>query len=99
MRTVAAALIAVFLFATPRPAAAQNAAACDRECLRGFINRYLNALAAHQPGDVPAAPKLRFTEDTVEMKLGEGLWKTAGKLDPYRLDIIDVRQGAAGTHA
>jgi hypothetical protein len=95
----AAALIAILLFAVPHSAAPQNAAACDRECLRGVIDRYLNALSAHQPADVPASPKLRFTEDTVEMKLGEGLWKTAGKLDPYRIDILDVRQGVAGTHA
>jgi hypothetical protein len=100
MRTAAAiAVIVILLFAVPHPATAQNAAACDRDCLRGFVDRYLNALAAHKPGDLPASPKLRFTEDTVEMKLGEGLWKTAGKLDPYRIDILDVRQGIAGTHA
>ena len=96
---IAAAFIAILLFATPHPSAAQSGGACDRDCLRGFIDRYLNALSAHKPGDVPASPKLRFTEDTVEIKLGEGLWKTAGKLDPYRLDILDARQGVAGTHA
>jgi hypothetical protein len=31
--------------------------------------------------------------------LGEGIWKTASKLAPYRQDVIDVRQGVAGTHA
>ncbi len=97
MRT-AATLVAIFLFAAPQFGAAQNVTSCDRDCLRGFIDRYLNALSAHKPGDVPASPKLRFTEDTVEKKLGEGLWQTAGKLDPYRIDILDVRQGVAGTH-
>jgi len=98
MRT-AAALVAIFLLATPHPATTQSTAACDRECLRGFIDRYLNALSVHKPGDVPVSPKIRVTEDTVEIKLGEGLWKTAGKLDPYRIDILDVREGIAGTHA
>jgi len=45
---------------------------CDRECLRGFITKYLDALIAHKPGDVPVAPKARFTENTVEVKLGGG---------------------------
>src|SRR6188768_76297 len=96
---IAAVLFAILLFATPHPASAQVAATCDRECLRGFIDQYLNALAAHKPGDVQTSPKLRYTEDTLDIKLGEGLWKTAGKLDPYRIDILDVRMGVAGTHA
>jgi len=98
MKRILVSFIAIFLLVQPHPASAQNAAVCDRGCLRGFIDGYLNALSAHKPGDVPASPSLRFTEDTVDMKLGEGLWKTAGKLDPYRIDILDVRQGVAGTH-
>ena len=72
---------------------------CDRECLRGFMTKYLDALIAHQPGALPVSDKVRFTENTVDTKLGEGIWKTASKLTPYRQDIIDVRQGVAGTHA
>jgi hypothetical protein len=72
---------------------------CDRECLHGFMTKYLNAVIAHKPGDVPVSEKVRFTENTVDAKLGEGIWKTASKLTPYRLDIIDVRQGVIGTHA
>jgi hypothetical protein len=30
--------------------------------------------------------------------LGDGLWKTASGLGTFRQDIIDVRQGVAGTH-
>jgi|KBSSwiStaDraftv2_1062776.scaffolds.fasta_scaffold590747_2 hypothetical protein len=37
----AAALIALLVFATPHPAAAHTGSACDRDCLRGFIDRYL----------------------------------------------------------
>jgi hypothetical protein len=32
------------------------------------------------------------------MKLGEGLWKSISGLGSYRQDILDVRQGVAGTH-
>ena len=40
----------------------------------------------------------RFTEDTVTMPLGEGLWKNASKLRTYRQDILDVREGVAASH-
>jgi hypothetical protein len=73
---------------------------CDRECLRGFTTQYLTALIAHQPSDLPLADRVRFTEDTVEMKLGDSpLWKNASRLRPYRLDILDVRQGVAASQA
>jgi hypothetical protein len=52
-------------------AADSQSVACDRECLRGFITQYLNALVAHKPADLPLANNVRFTEDTVEMKLGD----------------------------
>ena len=77
---------------------AQAAAAdCDRECLRGFITQYLNAMLAHNPGTLQVSDKARFTEDTVEMRLGEGLWKGASRLRPYRQDMLDVKQGVAAS--
>jgi len=82
--------------ATPAVVAAKPS--CDRECLHGFMTMYLNAVVAHRPGDVPVSEKVRFTENTVDAKLGEGIWKTASKLTPYRLDIVDVPQGVIGTH-
>ena len=89
----AAAALAVFALCS-RPLLAAD---CDRECLRGFITQYLNAMVAHTPGALPLAANVRFTEDTVDMKLGEGLWKQASKLRPYRLDILDVTQGVAAS--
>lgn len=70
---------------------------CDRACLGGLITRYLNAMVAHAPGALPVAANARFTEDTVDMKLGDGLWKQASKIRPYRLDILDVAQGVAAS--
>lgn len=71
---------------------------CDRACLGGFVTQYLNAMIAHNPGALPLAVNARFTEDAVTMKPGEGLWKTASKIRPYRLDMLDVRQGVAASH-
>jgi len=70
---------------------------CDRACLRGFINQYLDALVTHNPSALPLSDKVRFTEDTVEMKPGDGLWKNASKIRSYRQDILDVRQGVAAS--
>ena len=33
------------------------------------------------------------------MRIGEGLWKTASKLRPFRTDFLDVREGTAAVHA
>ena len=74
-----------------------HAADCDRECLRGFVTQYLNAMVAHNPAPLPLSGNVRFTEDAATMKLGEGLWKTATGLGTYRQGILDVRQGVAAS--
>jgi hypothetical protein len=89
-----AAMLAGLLLAgcitTTRPSA------CDRACLSGALTTYLNALLAHDPGKLPLAKTVRFTEDGVDKKLGEGLWTDASGLSGFRFDIIDVRaQNAA----
>jgi len=71
---------------------------CDRECLRSWTTRYLNAMVAHNPGALALAPNVRFTEDSKDLKVGEGLWKSATKLSGYRQDFIDVREQAAAAH-
>jgi hypothetical protein len=63
------------------------------------MSRYLDAMVAHDPSSLPVAANVKFTEDTKEMKLGEGAWKTVTKLRPYRVDFIDVQQGVAAVHA
>ena len=60
------------------------AGACDRECLRGFITQYLDAMISHNPKAILTAPTARFTEDTKTLPLGEGLWKDASKVRSYR---------------
>src|SRR5215216_3549268 len=88
------AIVAMMVSASAARAAESD---CNRECLRGFITQYLNAMVAHTPAALPVAPNVRFTEDTVDMKLGEGLWKQASKIRPYRLDILDVAQGVGAS--
>ncbi len=95
MRLSLVALALALVVAHPSLSAAQR---CDRQCLGDFITTYLEAMVAHDPERLHVSSRVRFTEDTVEMKLGEGLWKTATALRPYRQDFLDVREGVAGTH-
>jgi hypothetical protein len=39
-------LLTALLLALTQPAAAKS---CDRDCLRGFVTQYLNAMVAHNP--------------------------------------------------
>ncbi|MCC6201873.1 MAG: hypothetical protein IT494_02575 [Gammaproteobacteria bacterium] len=78
---------------------AAEPAACDRACLTRFIDAYLQALSRRQPQALALAPQVRFTEDSRELRLGEGLWQTARGNKPERLDVIDVRDGVAASLA
>ena len=89
----AAALCAVFLQGSA--AAADDSASCNRECLKGFIDQYLSALAKHDPASLPVATSVKFTENGEILHLGEGFWKTAGAAEPYRLYVLDPQGGGA----
>jgi len=95
MKLSLSAIVVLLVLALPSTSEAQR---CDRQCLGDFITTYLNAMIAHDPEKLHVSSRLRFTEDTVEMKLGEGLWKTVTALRSYRQDFLDVREGIAGTH-
>ncbi len=94
MKLILAALSFVLLTSP----AAQAQARCDRECLRGFITQYLDAMVKHDPKTLPLAANARFTEDTKTLPLGEGLWKGINKLREYRQDFLDARDGQAASH-
>ncbi len=51
------------------PARVMAAASCDRTCLEGFVDRYLDALLAHDPGRLPVTREVRFTENGQQLAL------------------------------
>lgn len=53
------------------------AAKCDRACLDQTVDNYIAAVVAHDPAKVNFAADVKFVENTVPMKPGGGLWKTA----------------------
>jgi len=76
-RATAILLFAIGVLAVARPS---QAAQCDRACLESTVDSYLAALVAHDPSRVKFAPDVKFVENTVPMKPGEGLWTTASGL-------------------
>jgi hypothetical protein len=72
-----------------------SAQSCDRDCLKGFVDGYLDALAAHEPARVPVAATYRYTENGRVITLGEGFWNTAGTPVAYRDYFLDAEAGQA----
>ncbi len=69
---------------------------CDRVCLTGMMDQYLDALVAHDPARVPLAPDARFAQDNQPLRVGEALWRTASGLGKYRHYFTDPERGDAG---
>jgi hypothetical protein len=78
-------------------AAAPNAnAQCDRQCLEGFVNQYLAAMAAHNASKAPFAARAKYTENAKVLTLPkptEGLWTTVTGLGDYKLYVADPKAG------
>jgi len=71
-------------------AAAQD---CDRACLEGWVDRYLDAMIDDNPAAVPFAANARFTENGQQLELGDGLWNTMKSKGTYRFFVPDVEAG------
>ena len=69
--------------------------ACARETLRGLVDHYFDALAAHDPMLLPVAPGVKFTENAQRLELGEGLWQKAG-VARWKRSALDSER--CGTH-
>lgn len=91
-------LFALTLATTSLHAAGESPSACNRACLQGFVDSYLDALAKHDPTQLPVDPSVKFTENGRQLKLGDGFWKTAGN-SSYRLYALDPAAGDAGAQA
>lgn len=87
-----AALLLVAFAQTTKPAAGA-AADCDRECLNQFVDRYLDAVVAHDPSKIAVTKTVKFTEDGQRLELGDGFWRTASARGSYKLYMDDPAAG------
>ena len=92
-RASLAALASTALYTAP-----SQAADCDRACLSGLVTQYVDALVEHDPKPLPVAPNVRFTEDSRELELGEGLWQTVTGKGDFRHDYLDTEKQIAAAH-
>jgi hypothetical protein len=92
------ALLIFIITTAVLPAADKSSGKCDRACLQGFVDSYLDALAKHDPSKLPVDAAVKFTENGQELKLGEGFWKAAGA-SKYRLYALDPAASDAAVQA
>jgi hypothetical protein len=67
-----------------------------RASLEALMDRYLEAMVAHEPARLPLSKKVKHTENTIAIPVGEVLWATASDLPTYRLYVCDPQAGQVG---
>lgn len=95
MRSIITAVVLLMLAGaadaqTPRGGGAPS---CDRECLIGFAEQYLDALVAQDPKRLPLSPNVKFTENGQRLTLGDGFWNSVSGRGTYKLYVADVPKG------
>jgi len=73
-----------------------NAQDCDRACLAGFLDQYLNALVANDASQAPLSYGFRQTENSVVTPNDEGLWSTVTGLRALQRRYFDPAGSTAG---
>jgi hypothetical protein len=73
---------------------------CDRACLRTLLDRYLAAVVKHEPAAAPLVVGFRQTENAINVRPGNGTWKTVtglGKVQRRYLDPVSGQAAYYGT--
>src|SRR3990167_7869671 len=64
---------------------------CQRACLEGYMEKYLQAMADNIVDPALFARDAKFTENGVQLPLGnEGLWATASGVGNYKFYIPHI---------
>jgi hypothetical protein len=79
--------------AAPQPA--QTPAGCDRACLRTMLDQYLAAVVKHDPSAAPLVVGFRQTENAINVRPGNGVWKTVTSLGKVQRRYFDAVSGQA----
>jgi len=74
----------------------QTAGECDQACLESFADRYIDAMVSHDPSSIPLAEGVKFTENGVQLSVGDALWATASANTDYRIYATDPETGQIG---
>lgn len=74
-RLLLLALLAAAM-ASATPAAPAEPEGCDRDCLRGVLDRYMSAVFRHAPAGAGLAAGQRATENAHALADGDSVWQT-----------------------
>ena len=88
---LAGACVVITVCATP--VSAQST--CDRSCLRAMLDQYLNAVIKHDPRAAPIVAGFRQTENAINVRPGNGVWKTVTGLGKVQRRYLDATSGQA----
>ena len=70
---------------------------CDTEELKSFVDKYMDAMLAHDPSDSLFAKNCVFTENGIRLPLGnEGLWASMVGKGSYKFYVPDVETQQIG---
>jgi hypothetical protein len=70
---------------------------CDRPCMIALTDQYLAALVKHDPSGLPLSRGVRFTENTAEIRIGDGLWVGASEAPTtFKIYAADPASGQVG---
>ena len=89
-------MLRTLLFFSMAAAPLLSAADCDRACLKGALDQYLNAVVRHDPSAANLLPGFRQTENAVAVRAGDGLWQSAIALGKLQRRYLDPASGQAG---
>ncbi len=96
-----AAILFLFLLLTacqnPEPAQSPETAepvvqkTCDSACLKGYVDKYMDAMLAKAPSETLFSKDCIFTENGVRLPLGEeGLWSSMVGKGTYKFYVPDI---------
>jgi hypothetical protein len=97
-RRILAAMTALGLLTLAGPASAQEK--CDRKCLTGKLDQFLNAVVAKDPSKANLWIGFRQTQNTVLTHQSDGIWKTntgIGTIDRRYYDPVTSNAEFFGT--
>jgi hypothetical protein len=75
--------------------ASAQTASCDRACLRTMLDQYLTAVIKHDPAAAPLVVGFRQTENAINVRPGDGVWKTVTALGKVQRRYLDPVSGQA----
>jgi len=81
--------------ASSAPDYAADPAACSSDCLAGNARKLVQGMVGNHWQDLPWAKTVGYAENSVGIRVSEGIWATVTAADPDPLVVADAQTGKA----